>query len=114
MVKPNLSNALQETIGNRPTAPTGPASRVGTVPVTFHLPRGVRDQLKILAAEQRTTMAALAGEGLNAVFAHYGRQGDRPNLATRSREDRRRATSRAGESWVKTCTRLRCTGAAPM
>ena len=74
MPKPNLSNALQEAIGNRPTAPTGPASRVGTVPVTFHLPRGVRDQLKILAAEQRTTMAALAGEGLNAVFAHYGCQ----------------------------------------
>ena len=37
MPKPNLSNALQEAIGNRPTAPTGPASRVGTVPVTFHL-----------------------------------------------------------------------------
>ena len=73
MAKPNLSNALQEAIGDRPTAATGPASRVGTVAVTFHLPMGVRDQLKILAAEQRTTMAALAGEGLNAVFAHYGR-----------------------------------------
>ena len=73
MSKPNLSTALQEATGHRPTAPTGPPSRVGKVPVTFHLPRGVRDQLKILAAEQRTTMAALAGEGLNAVFAHYGR-----------------------------------------
>ena len=96
MAKPNLSNALQETIGNRPTTPTGPASRVGTVAVTFHLPRGVRDQLKILAAEQRTTMAALAGRierGLRALRP----PGDRPNLATRSREDRRRATSMTAE-----------------
>ena len=69
MAKPNLSNALQEATGNRPTAPTGPASRVGTVAVTFHLPRGVRDQLKILAAEQRTTMAALAGEGSSRTTA---------------------------------------------
>ena len=73
MPKPNLSTALQEATGSRPTVATAPPSRVGTVPVTFHLPRGVRDQLKILAAEQRMTMVALVSEGLNAVFAHYGR-----------------------------------------
>ena len=37
MPKPNLSTALQEATGRRPTAPTGPPSRVGKVPVTFHL-----------------------------------------------------------------------------
>ena len=100
MAKPNLSNALQEAIGDRPTAPTfGPASRVGTVPVTFHLPKGVRDQLKILAAEQRTTMAALAGEGLNAVFAHYGRPEIAPTSprgAARIAGERRRGPGSTG------------------
>ena len=99
MPKPNLSHALQEAIVTRPTAPTGPASRIGTVAVTFHLPWGVRDQLKILAAEQRTTMAALAGEGLNAVFAHYGRPEIAPTSprgAARIAGERRRGPRSTG------------------
>ena len=97
MPKPNLSHALQEAIDTHATAPTGPPSRVGTVPVTFHLPRGVRDQLKILAAEQRTTMASLAGEGLNAVFAHYGRPEIAPAASRGPARIAGRATSRTGE-----------------
>ena len=64
-----------------------------------HLPMGVRDQLKILAAEQRTTMAALAGEGLNAVFAHYGRPEIAPTSprgAARIAGERRRGPGSTG------------------
>lgn len=55
--------------------PTNPqASRVGTVPVTGHFPKKVRDQLKILAIEQGTTMHALMAEALNDLFRKYGKR----------------------------------------
>jgi hypothetical protein len=48
-------------------------SRAGTVPITVHLPDQVRDQLKILAVEQKTTLHRLAAEAYNDLFAKYGK-----------------------------------------
>ncbi len=48
-------------------------SRIGTKPITAHFPEEVRDQLKILAVEQRTTMHKLIAEAYNDLFAKYGK-----------------------------------------
>ena len=40
-------------------------------PITVHFPEKVRDQLKILAVEQRTTMQNMLAEALNDLFAKY-------------------------------------------
>jgi hypothetical protein len=50
-----------------------PPSRIGTKPITAHFPEEVRDQLKILAVEQRTTMHKLIAEAYNDLFAKYGK-----------------------------------------
>ena len=55
-----------------------PPSRAGTRPLTVHFPKPVRDQLKVLAAEQGRTMQSLVAEGLNAVFSRYGKSAVAP------------------------------------
>ena len=45
----------------------------GPKPITVHYPQEVRDQLKILAVEQGTTLQALVGESFNMLFAKYGK-----------------------------------------
>ena len=45
--------------------------RAGTSPITVHFPADVRDQLKIMAVEQRITMQQLIGEAFNDLFAKY-------------------------------------------
>ena len=47
-------------------------SRARTKPITVHFPKEVRDQLKILAVKQGTTLQALVGESFNMLFAKYG------------------------------------------
>jgi len=48
-------------------------SRVGKVQISsWQTPEAVR-QLRILAAEEGTSMQALMAEGLNSVFAKYGK-----------------------------------------
>ena len=47
--------------------------RAGTAPITVHFPIEVRDQLKILAIEQRRPMHRLIAEALNDLFAKYGK-----------------------------------------
>ena len=47
--------------------------RAGTKPITVHYPKPVRDQLKILAVEQNTTLHSLIGESFNMLFAKYGK-----------------------------------------
>ena len=74
----NLAAALHEAGHGakvrRSPAPAALAARaVETKPITVHLAPEVRDQLKILAAEQRTTVLALMCEGLNSVFAKHGK-----------------------------------------
>jgi hypothetical protein len=55
-----------------------PPSRTGTVTITAHLPKEVRDQLKIMAVERTMTMNALLAEALNDLFVKYGK----PRIAT--------------------------------
>jgi hypothetical protein len=85
--KPDLSKLLAETGGSAryrraepqvhseeepDTAATPqPKGRVGTSPITVHFPKQVRDQLKILAVEQNTTLHNLIAEGFNDLFAKY-------------------------------------------
>ena len=57
-------------------------SRAGTKPITVHYPKTVRDQLKILAVEQGTTLHALIGESFNMLFAKYGK----PEIAPSERK----------------------------
>ena len=56
-----------------PKSPAPSSSRAGTVPITAHLPKEVRDQLKIMAVERTMTMNALLAEALNDLFAKYGK-----------------------------------------
>jgi len=48
-------------------------SRMDTAPITAHFPRQVRDQLKILAIEQGSTLHNLVAEAYNDLFAKYGK-----------------------------------------
>jgi predicted transcriptional regulator len=50
----------------------GPRSRAGTVPITAHLPKEVRDRLKILAVRLDRTMNELMAEALNDLFEKHG------------------------------------------
>lgn len=52
--------------------------RAGTSPITVHLPRKVRAQLKILAVEQDTTMQLLLSEAFNDLFRKYGKRAIAP------------------------------------
>lgn len=56
-----------------PPKPTGQPSRRGTKAVTGHYPAAVRYQLKLLAAEKGRTMEDMLAEGLNMLFAAYGK-----------------------------------------
>lgn len=51
-----------------PAAPK-PAARIGRVLVGGHFAPEVQTALKIIAAEERTTVQALLAEGINTVFA---------------------------------------------
>jgi hypothetical protein len=42
------------------------------VPITFHMPDEVRDQLKMLAVKRKTTMHDLGAEAFNDLFAKHG------------------------------------------
>ncbi len=88
--KPNLAATLVDAGGGtrrkalpQPVAPLKMAdtaskasqpSRAGTKPITVHFPKEVRDQLKILAVEQGTTLHALVGQAFNDLLAKYGKR----------------------------------------
>jgi len=91
--KPNLATLLAETGGSarhrepiqQPKTPankTAPAQqgRAGTSPITVHFPKQVRDQLKILAVQNGTTLHGLVAEGFNDLFAKYGKPEIAPAL----------------------------------
>jgi len=79
--KPDLARLLSETAGstrhpkNTPEPPTKPAqiTRKGTKPITVHFPKEVRNQLKILAVQNNTTMHNLVAEAFNDLFSKYGK-----------------------------------------
>lgn len=50
------------------------SSRTGAVQIAGHFPEEVRMQLKVIAAEQRRDVQDLLAEGLNMIFAKYGRR----------------------------------------
>lgn len=79
MPKPNpLTQGLEQQpqphragTATKPLAPGKPipASRSGRVLIGGHFAPKVQTALKIIAAEERTTMQALLAEGINTVFA---------------------------------------------
>jgi hypothetical protein len=93
--QPDLSTSLRKAAGSRAAPPlpainpqTGPSapvppSRVGTVSMTLHVPAAVRDQLKRLALDRRTTLHALCGEAFNMLFAREGQPEIAPNTPRR-------------------------------
>lgn len=96
MPKPNpLSQGLKQSRQSEPaTAVTAPAeaaapasagrsvppSRAGRVLIGGHFVPEVQTALKIVAAEERTSVQALLAEGINAVFARR----HKPQIATLS------------------------------
>jgi len=81
MPKADLTDALSSAGGGTrrkasappPNTTASQPSRVGTKPITAHFPEEVRDQLKIMAVENRTTMHKLIAESFNDLFAKYGK-----------------------------------------
>jgi hypothetical protein len=80
MPKPNpLTQGLEKQASARVSPPTlpaqtaakasPPASRLGRVLVGGHFAPEVQTALKVIAAEERTTVQALLAEGINTVFA---------------------------------------------
>ena len=80
MRKPNpLTQALERQASARVSPSTPPAqtvpkaapppSRFGRVLVGGHFAPEVQTALKVIAAEERTTVQALLAEGINTVFA---------------------------------------------
>jgi hypothetical protein len=56
-----------------PTRGDKPLSRQGAVQIAAFFPEEVRTQLKIIAAEQRRDIQDVLAEGLNLIFAKYGK-----------------------------------------
>jgi hypothetical protein len=77
MAKPNpLTQALsRKSTEPAPAvpAPTPIKSRTGRVLVGGHFSKDVQRMLKIIAAQEGTTVQALLGEGINHVFAKRGK-----------------------------------------
>lgn len=91
MAKPNpLSQGLSQQLRQAPSAatvegPRGgepnvvraaksvPPSRAGRVLIGGHFAPQVQTELKVLAAQERTTVQQLVAEGINAVFARRHR-----------------------------------------
>jgi hypothetical protein len=83
--KADLATLLAETSGSarhrkpaaeKPAAPKTKAvqtGRGGTSPITVHFPKQVRDQLKILAVQNDTTLHGLVAEAFNDLFAKHGK-----------------------------------------
>ena len=66
----------------RKPQPASRPSRAGMVVVAAHFPPEVQTQLKIMAAEERTTVQVLLGEALDLLFAKRRK----PQIARKSRE----------------------------
>jgi len=87
MSKPNLTELLAETSGSarhqpaivaepsRPKTKTTPKAKKTTVTsaITVHFPKRVRDQLKILAIQNGSTLHGVVAEAFNDLFAKHGK-----------------------------------------
>jgi len=67
--QPQSGRASTGPTRHPPTKANNPPSRTGRVLVGAHFAPEVQTALKIIAAEERTTMQALLAEAINAVFA---------------------------------------------
>lgn len=63
------SQHKQDKVGRAAPAP----ARAGRVLVAGHFEPEVQIALKVIAAENRTTVQALLAEGINCVFAKHGK-----------------------------------------
>jgi hypothetical protein len=63
------SSRVQESRPARTPPKATPPSRLGRVLIGGHFAPEVQTALKIIAAEERTTVQALLAEGINTVFA---------------------------------------------
>lgn len=71
----------------KPQPPSAPRpSRAGMVVVAGHFPPKVQTQLKIMAAEEGTTVQVLLGEALDLLFAKRRK----PQIASKSRKKSQR------------------------
>ncbi len=82
--QPNLAELLASTAGSTRRKPE-PEQREqdfaqqsklphkGAKPITVHFPQQVRDQLRLIAAEQGRAMQAVIAEAYNDLFAKYGK-----------------------------------------
>lgn len=67
-----VARARRSKVPTERTGNTQP-SRAGRVLVAGHFAPEVQIALKVLAAEERTTLQALLAEGINTVFAKRGK-----------------------------------------
>jgi hypothetical protein len=88
--QPNLAALLANTAGSTRRKPDPePQEQVatqqsklphkGAKPITVHFPQPVRDQLRLIAAEQGRPMQSVIAEAYNDLFAKYGK----PEIAPR-------------------------------
>ena len=77
----NIAGAMREAGGARVRAAGSAPGRAGTKAVTGHFPPAVRQQLRLLAAEQDRTMESLLAEALNMLFSAY----NKPEIAPTGR-----------------------------
>ena len=87
MSKPNLTELLAETSGSArhqpPTVAEQPSPKPKPAPkakkktltsaITVHFPKRVRDQLKILAIQNGSTLHGVVAEAFNDFFAKHGK-----------------------------------------
>ena len=67
--KPDIAAALRKARTSAPESTDRPPSRAGKVGLTVYVDPAVRLQLKVLAAEEHTSVQSLVFEGLNMLFA---------------------------------------------
>jgi hypothetical protein len=72
-----VAEAAPKSTGKKEPAAAAPLAngrgRAGKALIGGFWPLEVRDQLKLIAVEQRTTQQALLTDALNTVFARYGK-----------------------------------------
>jgi hypothetical protein len=91
--QPNLAALLADSAGStrRKPAPE-PQEQIstqqaklphkGAKPITVHFPQPVRDQLRLIAAEQGRPMQSVIAEAYNDLFAKYGKPEIAPKVQT--------------------------------
>jgi hypothetical protein len=95
--KPNLAqlsaNLASTAATPRRTEPPAPVriSSARGVPITFHMPEEVREQLKHLAIERKQTVHNLGAEAFNDLFSKYGK----PEIAPITDKRKRSANATA-------------------